>query len=83
MTPTIAVVTNIEEEHLDYYRDLDQIKEAFVAFANKVPFYGLIVLCLDHENVQAVIPDLKRRHVTYGFSPQADFTATGLRFTRA
>jgi len=80
LSPTIAVVTNIEEEHMDYYRDLEQIKDAFVAFINKIPFYGLAVLCLDHENVQAVIPQVKKRYVTYGVSPQADFTAVGTTF---
>ncbi len=80
LSPTIAVVTNIEEEHMDYYRDLAQIKDAFVTFINKVPFYGLAVLCLDHENVQAIMPLLKRRSVTYGVSPQADFTAVGTTF---
>jgi UDP-N-acetylmuramate--alanine ligase len=80
LSPTIAVVTNIEEEHMDYYRDLDQIKDAFVTFINKIPFYGLAVLCLDHENVQAIIPRVKRRYVTYGVSPQADFTAVGTTF---
>jgi UDP-N-acetylmuramate--alanine ligase len=80
LSPTIAVVTNIEEEHMDYYRDLAQIKDVFVDFVNKVPFYGLVVLCLDHENVQAIIPQVKRRYVTYGVSPQADFTAVGTAF---
>jgi len=80
LSPTIAVVTNIEEEHMDYYRDLAQIKDAFVTFINKIPFYGLAVLCLDHENVQAIIPEVKRRFITYGVSPQADFTAAGTTF---
>ena len=80
LSPTIAVVTNIEEEHMDYYRDLAQIKDAFVTFINKIPFYGLAVLCLDHENVQAIIPEVKRRFITYGVSPQADFTASGTTF---
>jgi UDP-N-acetylmuramate--alanine ligase len=81
LSPTIAVVTNIEEEHMDYYRDLAQIKDAFITFINKIPFYGLAVLCLDHENVQAIIPEVKRRFITYGVSPQADFTAVGTTFT--
>ncbi len=82
LKPTIAVITNIEEEHMDYYKSLDDIKEDFTTFANSVPFYGLSVLCLEHENVQAIIPRVKRRFVTYGFSPQADFYATGLRFEK-
>jgi UDP-N-acetylmuramate--alanine ligase len=80
LSPTIAVVTNIEEEHMDYYRDLAQIKDAFVTFINKIPFYGLAVLCLDHENVQGIMPEVKRRFITYGVSPQADFTASGTAF---
>ncbi len=80
LTPTIAVVTNIEEEHMDHYSSLDEIKGDFITFINSIPFYGLSVLCLDSENVQAIIPDIKRRFVTYGFSPQADFYATGMTF---
>ena len=56
LTPTIAVVTNIDREHLDHYADLEEIQSAFVAFANKVPFYGAAVLCLDDPNVQAILP---------------------------
>jgi UDP-N-acetylmuramate--alanine ligase len=82
LKPTIAVITNIEEEHMDYYKNLDDIKEDFTTFANSVPFYGLSILCLEHENVQAIIPKIKRRFLTYGFSPQADIYATGLRFEK-
>lgn len=80
LTPTIAVVTNIEEEHMDHYGSLEEIKGDFTTFINSIPFYGLSVLCLDDENVQAIIPDVKRRFVTYGYSPQADFYATGVNF---
>jgi UDP-N-acetylmuramate--alanine ligase len=80
LTPTIAVVTNIDPEHLDHYRTHEAIKEAFVHHANKVPFYGLCVLCLDHPSVQEILPRLERRHVTYGVSPQADYRARGARF---
>ncbi len=66
LTPAIAVVTNIDREHLDHYADLEEIKSAFVAFANKVPFYGAAVLCLDDPNVQAILPQIERRIVTYG-----------------
>lgn len=76
LSPTIAVVTNIDADHLDYYRDLAQIKETFVDFINKVPFFGVAVLCLDDPNVQALIPQVKKRFVTYGFATQADFYAT-------
>ncbi len=78
LSPTIAVVTNIDADHLDFYRDLDQIKETFVDFINKVPFYGLAVLCLDDPNIQALIPRVKKRFVTYGLASQADFNATDI-----
>jgi UDP-N-acetylmuramate--alanine ligase len=70
---TIAVVTNIDPEHLDHYGDFDAVKKAFVEFIENVPFYGCAVLCIDHPEVQAVIPKVRdRRVVTYGFSAQAD-----------
>jgi UDP-N-acetylmuramate--alanine ligase len=73
--PTIAVVTNIDMEHLDFYKDMDEIKSAFLAFLNKVPFYGLDIICIDNPNLQTLIPYLKRRYITYGFSKQADLRA--------
>jgi UDP-N-acetylmuramate--alanine ligase len=76
LSATIAVVTNIDADHLDYYRDLDQIKETFIDFINKVPFFGVAVLCLDDPNIQSLIPQVKKRFVTYGLNtPQADFSA--------
>ena len=70
---TIAVVTNIDPEHLDHYGDFDKVKAAFVEFIENVPFYGAAVLCIDHPEVQAVIPKVRdRRVITYGFSAQAD-----------
>jgi UDP-N-acetylmuramate--alanine ligase len=80
LTPTIAVVTNIDPEHLDHYGTHENVKDAFVQYANKVPFYGLSVLCLDHPAVQEVLPRIERRHVTYGTSRQADYRAKNLRF---
>ena len=80
LTPTIAVVTNIDPEHLDHYGSLDKLKDAFVEFAARVPFYGLAVLCLDHPNVQDILPRVPRRHVTYGISPQSDYAARGIQF---
>jgi UDP-N-acetylmuramate--alanine ligase len=80
LTPTIAVVTNIDREHLDYYSDLGQIARAFTTFVNKVPFYGCAILCLDDPNVQAIIPSVERRIVTYGISNQADLVASHLDF---
>jgi UDP-N-acetylmuramate--alanine ligase len=72
-SPAIAVVTNIDREHLDYYPDLEAIKRAFLGFIDRIPFYGLAVLCLDNEAVQDLIPQIKKRTATYGMTPQADF----------
>jgi UDP-N-acetylmuramate--alanine ligase len=72
-SPTIAVVTNIDKEHLDFYKDLDEIKAVFLSFLERIPFYGLAVLCLDNEPIQELIPLMKKRYTTYGMSSQADF----------
>ncbi|HYG82547.1 MAG TPA: UDP-N-acetylmuramate--L-alanine ligase [Pyrinomonadaceae bacterium] len=82
LTPTIAIVTNIDREHMDYYDDMDDVRDCFVKFVNKVPFYGTAVLCLDDPHVQAVIPHVKRRRITYGLSAQADVSAHGIRFNQ-
>jgi UDP-N-acetylmuramate--alanine ligase len=78
LTPTLAVVTNIDREHLDTYRDLADIQEAFLGFVNKVPFYGAAVLCLDDPPVQDILPRVERRVVTYGLSHQASVSARDL-----
>jgi UDP-N-acetylmuramate--alanine ligase len=75
MSPTIAVVTNIDREHLDYYEGIDAIKQAFLSFIDRIPFYGLAVLCLDNEPIQALIPSIRKRFTTYGMSVQADVIA--------
>lgn len=80
LSPTIAAITNIDAEHLDFYGDHDSLKSAFVRFAEKVPFYGLAVLCLDHPHVREILPRINRRHVTYGLSRQADYVAEGLSY---
>ena len=80
LTTTIAVVTNIDPEHLDYYQTHERLKDAFVEFVEKVPFYGLAVLCLDHPHVQELLPRIQRRHVTYGLSPQAEYSARQVEF---
>nr|WP_239015367.1 UDP-N-acetylmuramate--L-alanine ligase [Archangium violaceum] len=77
--PSISVVTNIDPEHMDHYGTLDNLKEAFTAFCNRVPFYGLNVLCLDNPNVQSLLPGLEKRFVTYGSSHMADYRLEGVR----
>jgi UDP-N-acetylmuramate--alanine ligase len=79
-SPTIAVVTNIDKEHLDFYADLDAIKAVFANFLDRIPFYGLAVLCLDNEPIQELIPQLKKRYTTYGMSSQADFHIRDVAF---
>ena len=76
LSPTIAVVTNIEADHLDHYRDLEDIQAAFLSFINKVPFYGAAILCLDEPAVQSLIPQVKRRIVTYGTAAHCDVRIT-------
>jgi UDP-N-acetylmuramate--alanine ligase len=78
LNPTLAVVTNIDREHLDAYRDLADVQEAFLGFVNKVPFYGGAVLCLDDPPVQDILPRVERRVVTYGVSHQASVSARDL-----
>ena len=79
LTPVVAVVTNIEADHLDTYRDLGDILEAFTTFANRVPFYGAVVACLDDPGVRQILPRVKRRVVTYGESPEASLRAGEIR----
>ena len=78
LSPTIAVVTNIDHEHMDHYGDMEAIRQTFIDFINKVPFYGTAVLCLDNEEIQSVIPKLRKRCLTYGMSPQADLQGKDL-----
>lgn len=80
LSPTVAVVTTIDAEHLDYYRDLRHIQESFLQFINKIPFYGSAVLCLDQENIQALLPGVEKRFITYGLRSQADITAREIIF---
>ena len=77
--PTIAIATNIDLEHLDFYNNIDEIKAAFLSFLNKAPFFGLVILCIDNANLQGLIPSLKRRCLTYGLSKQADLRAEGIK----
>ncbi len=79
LTPVIAVITNIDRDHLDTYGNLEAIEDAFVEFANRVPFFGRLIVCLDDPNIQKILPRVAdRRIITYGFSPQADLSAVDL-----
>ncbi len=80
LSPFIAVLTNIDEEHLDQYRGVDDLRTTFINFANKVPFYCPVILCLDDPNLQSIIPQIERRVITYGFSAQSDLTARDFSF---
>ncbi len=79
LNPTIAVATNIDKEHLDFFGSLDELKKAFSSFLNKVPFYGQSVLCVEDKNVREILPSLNRRYVTYGFSEGADFFVSNIK----
>ena len=79
LTPTVAVVTNIDDEHMDHYGTMARLEDAFVGFANRVPFYGLAVVCSDDPHVAAMLPRLTKRTATYGFRAPADYTAHDLR----
>ena len=83
LSPVLAIVTGIDYEHMEAYRDMDDLETAFVDFVNKVPFYGTSILCLDEERVQDILPRVRRRHVTYGFSSQADISAQDVRLEGA
>jgi len=80
--PTIAVVTNIDKEHMESYKGMDDVVQCFTDFVNKVPFFGAAIICLDDPNVQLIIPKIKRRRVTYGLSAQADISAHNIKYTK-
>jgi UDP-N-acetylmuramate--alanine ligase len=80
LSPCLAVITNIDREHLDYYRNMEELKEAFLQFANIVPFYGSTILCLDDPHVREILPRIKRRAITYGISEPADYRAERISF---
>ncbi|MGD8261288.1 MAG: UDP-N-acetylmuramate--L-alanine ligase [Desulfobacterales bacterium] len=81
-SPAIAVITNIDREHLDFYPDLEAIKSVFLSFIDRIPFYGLAILCLDNEPIQDLIPKIKKRFGTYGMSSQADFQIRDVEFEK-
>jgi UDP-N-acetylmuramate--alanine ligase len=76
LSPVIEVVTNIDLEHLDYYRDIEHIKDVFLEFINRLPFYGVAIVCFDDKNVAALLPEIHKRTITYGLTEQADLYAT-------
>lgn len=82
MMPSSAIITNIDADHLDTYKDIEDIKDAFVQFANKIPFYGQIILCLDDPNAQQILARLKKPVITYGFTRQAKYRVDNLRFEK-
>lgn len=82
LNPTISVITNIDREHLDYFKNLRRIKKAFLEFANKIPFYGVSILCKDCRHLKDLIPHLKRRYVTYGFNETSDYFAKRLEYKK-
>ncbi len=80
--PFIAILTNLDDEHLDHYKTIEEIKKTFIRFASKVPFYCPVILCLDDPNLQSLIPSLERRIITYGLSTQADIYARDMKFEK-
>jgi UDP-N-acetylmuramate--alanine ligase len=82
LSPAVAVITNIDREHLDHYASLDDIRQAFVYFANRVPFYGVAVLCADDPEVRTILPLVRKRALLYGTTPDADVRAENVRLTR-
>lgn len=79
LNPTIAVVTNIDKEHMDHYRNMDELCCAFVAFMNKIPFFGVSIICIEDKYIKDIIPLLCRRYTTYGLSSEADFYAENIK----
>jgi len=78
LSPAIAVVTNIDHEHMDYYGNMETIRETFISFINNIPFYGTAILCIDNEEIQGIIPRLKKRYLTYGMTSQPDLKGRDL-----
>jgi UDP-N-acetylmuramate--alanine ligase len=78
LSPTIAVVTNMDHEHVDHYGDMAAIRQTFVDFINKIPFYGTAIVCLDNEEIQGIVPKLRKRCLTYGMASQADLRASNV-----
>ena len=82
LSPMISVITNIDDDHLDYYGSIEKVRDAFVLFANKVPFYGCVILGIDDKQVQAITPHIKRRMVTYGLGKEAQISARKIKYEK-
>jgi len=80
LNPTVSVITNIDREHLDYFKNIRRIKKAFLEFANKVPFYGVSILCKECKHIRSLIPNLNRRYILYGFNNNADFYSRNIEY---
>ena len=78
LAPVLEIVTNIDHEHLDYYSSIEQIKAVFLDFIDKIPFYGAVILCLDDPHVASILPEVKKRFLTYGLTSQANVYAKGI-----
>lgn len=83
LNPTIAVITNIDKEHLDFFKSIEQLKAAFLSFINKIPFYGIAIVCMENEHLREIIPSIQRKFITYGFSEAADIYARDIKHTGA
>jgi UDP-N-acetylmuramate--alanine ligase len=81
LAPIIAVVTNIDKEHMDFHQSMERLNDSFLNFVNRIPFYGLAVLCIDDANVHGLLPKMRKRFATYGLSAEADFSAQDLKFS--
>lgn len=79
LSPTVAVVTNIDREHMDFFKTIDSLKEAFLSFMNKIPFYGVSIVCIENEHLRELLPSIHRRYVTYGFTHDAELRAVNVR----
>lgn len=79
LSPTIAVITNIDKEHMDFFKDIEMLKHAFLSFINKIPFYGIAVVCMENEYLREIIPLIQRRFMTYGLSEKADIYAKNIK----
>jgi UDP-N-acetylmuramate--alanine ligase len=78
LSPTLAVVTTLDEEHMDFYLTIENMKSTFLQFLNRIPFYGAAILCMDDANLQSLLPRIEKRTITYGLKSQADYTARNI-----